>query len=69
MIEWREMTIPAQYSDAPIHTAVYTLPGLDIGAVYEVAVMSRNRYGWSEMSKVYRFATGGEGQWQMFLCC
>lgn len=60
--DWREITIPAEYSDAPIHTASYSLPGLDIGAVYEVALMSRNRYGWSEMSKVYRFATGGEGQ-------
>lgn len=62
--DWREITIPAEYSDAPIHTAAYSLPGLDIGPVYEVAVMSRNRYGWSELSKVYRFAIGGEGQWQ-----
>lgn len=64
--DWREITIPAEFSDAPIHTAAYSLPGLDIGIVYEVAVMSRNRYGWSEMSKVYRFAIGGEGQWQWF---
>lgn len=62
-VDWREITIPAEFSDAPIHTAAYTLPGLDIGSLYEVAVMSRNRYGWSEMSKIYRFATGGEGQY------
>lgn len=59
--EWREITIPAEYSDAPIHTAAYSLPGLEIGSVYEVSVMSRNRYGWGEVSQVYRFATGGEG--------
>ena len=61
--DWREITIPAEYSDAPIHTAAYRLPGLDIGVVYEVAVVSRNRYGWGEQSKIYRFATGGEGEW------
>lgn len=31
-------------------------------SVYEVAVTSRNRYGWSDMSKVIRFATGGESK-------
>lgn len=60
--EWREITIPAEFSDAPIHTAAYSLPGLEIGAVYEVAVVARNRYGWGETSKTYRFATGGEGE-------
>lgn len=59
---WRDVTIPAEYSDAPIHTAAYSLSGLEIGAVYEVAVMSRNRYGWGPQSKTYRFATGGEGK-------
>lgn len=29
-------------------------------SVYEVAVISRNRYGWSDISKIIRFATGGE---------
>lgn len=61
LTDWREITIPGEYSEAPIHTAAYSLPGLDVGTLYEVAVQSRNRYGWSEMSKTYRFATGGEG--------
>lgn len=65
--DWREITIPAEFSDAPIHTSAYGLPGLEIGTVYEVAVMSRNRYGWGEISKIYRFATGGEGGWLQIL--
>lgn len=63
--DWREITIPGEYSEAPIHTAAYSLPGLEAGTVYEVAVQSRNRYGWSEMSKTYRFAAGGEGDFDL----
>lgn len=43
-----------------IYTIGYILRGLMPASVYEVAVTSRNRYGWSDMSKIIRFATGGE---------
>lgn len=32
-------------------------------SVYEVAVVSRNRFGWSDSSKVIRFATSGESKY------
>lgn len=30
--------------------------------VYEVAVLSRNRFGWSDNSRIIRFATSGESK-------
>lgn len=35
-------------------------------SVYEVAVVSRNRFGWSDSSKVIRFATSGESKYSLF---
>ncbi|GAB0098045.1 Immunoglobulin [Sergentomyia squamirostris] len=58
--DWTELTVPAEFSDGPIHTTGYTLRGLASASVYEVVVSSRNRYGWSDASKVVRFATAGE---------
>lgn len=59
-IDWLELVIPSEVSDGPIHTIGYTLRGLMPASVYEVAVTSRNRYGWSDISRIIRFATGGE---------
>lgn len=53
----------------PIHTIGYTLKGLMPASVYEVAVLSRNRFGWSDTSRIIRFATSGESEyfvWQFF---
>uniref|UniRef100_A0A1B0CEM9 Neural cell adhesion molecule l1 n=2 Tax=Lutzomyia longipalpis TaxID=7200 RepID=A0A1B0CEM9_LUTLO len=58
--DWTELTIPGEFSDGPIHTAGYVLHGLATGSVYEVVVSARNRYGWSDISKIVRFATAGE---------
>lgn len=44
----------------PIHTIGYTLRGLMPASVYEVNVISRNRFGWSDNSRTIRFATSGE---------
>lgn len=65
-IDWMELVIPSEVSDGPIHTIGYTLRGLMPASVYEVAVTSRNRYGWSDISRIIRFATGGESM-LMFL--
>lgn len=46
----------------PIHTTGYTLKGLMPASVYEVAVVSRNRFGWSDTSRIIRFATSGESR-------
>lgn len=44
----------------PVHTIGYTLRGLMPASVYEVVVISRNRFGWSDNSRTIRFATTGE---------
>lgn len=59
---WKELIIPGEASDGPIHSIGYVLRGLAEGALYEAAVASRNRYGWSDLSKIIRFHTGPEGK-------
>lgn len=51
----------------PIHTTGYTLRGLMPASVYEVAIVSRNRFGWSDSSKIMRFATSGESKFTVML--
>lgn len=46
----------------PIHTTGYNLRGLEPASVYEVSVVSRNRFGWSDSSRIVRFATIGESK-------
>jgi neurotrimin len=59
---WKEIIIPAEFSEGPIHTKGYLLQGLVPGSVYEVIIFSRNRYGWSEPSKILKFFTPSEGK-------
>lgn len=68
-LPWSELIIPSDFSDGPLHSTGYTLQGLQGTSVYEVVVLARNRYGWSDASNILRFATGGEGMlhtWQYF---
>ncbi|XP_061390259.1 neogenin [Musca vetustissima] len=58
--EWTELTIPSDISIGPIYTTTYTLYGLYPASIYQVVVLARNHYGWSDSSKILRFATGGE---------
>uniref|UniRef100_A0A182N3M8 Ig-like domain-containing protein n=1 Tax=Anopheles dirus TaxID=7168 RepID=A0A182N3M8_9DIPT len=60
LLAWNELIIPADGSYGPLHSIGYTLQGLQPTSVYEVVVLSRNRYGWSDPSNILRFATGGE---------
>lgn len=59
-LSWSELIIPSDGSYGPLHSIGYTLQGLQPTSVYEVIVLSRNRYGWSDPSNILRFATGGE---------
>jgi len=45
-----------------IYITTYTLHGLQPASLYEVSVLARNSFGWSDNSKIVRFATGGEGE-------
>ncbi|XP_035893700.1 hemicentin-1 [Anopheles stephensi] len=60
LLAWNELIIPSDGSYGPLHSIGYTLQGLQPTSVYEVIVLSRNRYGWSDPSNILRFATGGE---------
>uniref|UniRef100_A0A1B0B9W6 Neurotrimin n=1 Tax=Glossina palpalis gambiensis TaxID=67801 RepID=A0A1B0B9W6_9MUSC len=59
-LEWTELTIPADISIGSIYTTSFTLYGLHPASIYQVVVLARNHYGWSDSSKILRFATGGE---------
>ncbi|XP_055593147.1 hemicentin-2 [Uranotaenia lowii] len=61
-VAWSELIIPSDGSAGQLHSTGYTLQGLQSASVYEVVVLARNRYGWSESSNILRFATGGEIQ-------
>lgn len=60
---WNELTIPVSDSDSSLHSIGYTLRGLLPGNIYEAAVLARNRYGWSDLSKIVRFATDSESRY------
>uniref|UniRef100_A0A182KES9 Ig-like domain-containing protein n=1 Tax=Anopheles christyi TaxID=43041 RepID=A0A182KES9_9DIPT len=60
LLAWKELIIPSDGSYGPLHSSGYTLRGLEPTSVYEVIVLSRNRYGWSDPSNILRFATRGE---------
>ncbi|KAH8399325.1 hypothetical protein KR215_007833 [Drosophila sulfurigaster] len=57
---WTELTIPAEVTIGPIYMTSYPLHGLQPASLYEVSVLARNSFGWSDSSKTVRFATGGE---------
>lgn len=48
----------------PIYITSYTLHGLQPASLFEVSVLARNSFGWSDNSRIVRFATGGEGKFQ-----
>lgn len=62
-VEWSKLIIPADSEiSRSIHTMSYTLSGLSPSTVYEASVLSRNRFGWSRPSHVFRFSTLGGGK-------
>lgn len=59
--EWTKLTIPAEHSSGTVYSKSYTLRALKDRTIYEVLLVSRNRYGWSKPSPILRFATAGAG--------
>ncbi|XP_076264873.1 neurotrimin-like [Rhynchophorus ferrugineus] len=57
--EWTKLTIPTEHTSGSVYSKSYTLRGLKEKTVYEVLLVSRNRYGWSKPSPILRFATAG----------
>ncbi|XP_073986967.1 neuronal growth regulator 1-like [Rhodnius prolixus] len=57
---WTKLTIPSEDSNgAPIHTQSYTLIALEKASFYEACIISKNIFGWSKPSNIYRFCTPG----------
>lgn len=54
-------------SPGPIYITSYTLHGLQPASLFEVSVLARNSFGWSDNSRIVRFATGGEGKFTTLL--
>ena len=44
--------------------ATYTLKNLRSGAVYDIVAKAKNKFGWSQLSKVFNFFNKGVGK-----CC
>ena len=42
--------------------ATYTLKNLRSGAVYDIVAKAKNKFGWSQLSKVFNFFNKGVGK-------
>ena len=45
--------------------ATYTLKNLRSGAVYDIVAKAKNKFGWSQLSKVFNFFNKGVGKYYM----
>ncbi|XP_030752810.1 neurotrimin-like [Sitophilus oryzae] len=57
--DWTKLTIPTEHNSGPVYSKSFTLKGLKEKTIYEVLLVSRNRYGWSKPSPILRFASPG----------
>ncbi|KAK7597705.1 hypothetical protein V9T40_009930 [Parthenolecanium corni] len=58
--QWLPLVIPASVENmGPIHTEAFTLAGLEPATIYEAVISSKNVFGWSKPSKIFKFATVG----------
>jgi len=61
--QWLPLVIPASIEKmGPIHMETYTLAGLESATVYEAIITSKNVFGWSKPSKIFKFSTVGIGK-------
>ena len=42
---------------------LFTLKNLNAGAVYDIIAKAKNKYGWSQLSKVFNFFNKGVGKY------
>ena len=65
--EWEVVFIPVPGPTSGFSTrSSYVLKDLRPGAVYEIIAKAKNKYGWSEQSKVFNFFNKGVGKWLSF---
>ena len=62
--DWETVLIPVP---APLPQfsgeASYTLKNMKPGAVYDIIAKAKNKYGWSQLSKVFNFFNKGVGKY------
>lgn len=56
---WKNISLTVTPTNRFNHTMSYQIQDLDPATQYEARVYSRNRYGWSEPSDLFRFQTKG----------
>ncbi|XP_066593871.1 neurotrimin-like isoform X2 [Prorops nasuta] len=55
--EWHKLFIPSgSEAVGPVHARSFNLTGLVEATHYEALVLSRNRYGWSRSSRLFKFS-------------
>ncbi len=60
---WETVFIPVPSPSRPFSSmAAYTLKNLQSGAVYDIVAKAKNKYGWSQLSKVFNFFNKGVGE-------
>lgn len=61
--DWTNVIIPGKLdSDSFNHRQSYEITNLRPDAEYECLVQARNRFGWSEASRIFHFYSGKRGQ-------
>ena len=68
--DWTNVIIPGsnpRASHSFNHKQSYEIQSLRQDAEYECLVQARNRFGWSEASRIFHFFTGKRGEKQFCL--
>ncbi|KAL0273993.1 UNVERIFIED_CONTAM: hypothetical protein PYX00_006540 [Menopon gallinae] len=68
--EWNDVILPAIPSEMFTQQMSYMIRGLEPSSQYEARVQARNRFGWNQLSEVFRFSTRAIGecfQFNLFL--
>ena len=65
--DWTNVIIPGQHSSSSASESFnqvqsYEINNLRQDAEYECLVQARNKFGWSEASRIFHFFTGKRGQ-------
>ena len=61
--DWTNVIIPGNLRSTGFnHRQSYEITNLKMDAEYECLVQARNKFGWSEASRIFHFFTGKRGK-------
>ncbi|KAK6632354.1 hypothetical protein RUM44_007395, partial [Polyplax serrata] len=55
--DWNDVILPAIPSELFSQQMSYLIRGLEPSSQYEARVQARNRFGWNQLSEIFRFST------------